>query len=160
MHYWERREKWSKGKSYFWWLTALFTFVWWICFESMKQMLACNSLSQGPFTYFLLSTQLFDMEERRRVQLGFVATLIQKTYRGWKCRTHFLLLKKSQVIIAAWFKRYNVRMPGLQKYASVHIEGLHTPVLCQTWIANSVPSSFLFRLLVWILDLLMKWGCY
>ncbi|XP_078287367.1 unconventional myosin-Ib-like isoform X2 [Rhinoraja longicauda] len=50
---------------------------------------------------------LFDMEERRWVQLGFVATLIQKTYRGWKCKTHFLLLKKSQIIIAAWFRRYN-----------------------------------------------------
>ncbi|XP_055520518.1 unconventional myosin-Ib-like [Leucoraja erinacea] len=62
----------------------------------------------GRTKIFIRNPQtLFDMEERRRVQLGFVATLIQKTYRGWKCRTHFLLLKKSQVIIAAWFKRYN-----------------------------------------------------
>ncbi|XP_051865586.1 unconventional myosin-Ib-like [Pristis pectinata] len=49
---------------------------------------------------------LFDMEEQRRIQMAFLATLIQKTYRGWKCRTHFLRMKKSQIIVAAWFRRY------------------------------------------------------
>uniref|UniRef100_UPI00398EFADD unconventional myosin-Ib-like n=1 Tax=Pristiophorus japonicus TaxID=55135 RepID=UPI00398EFADD len=50
---------------------------------------------------------LFDLEERRRIQMEFLATLIQKTYRGWKCRTHFLLMRKSQIIISAWFRRHN-----------------------------------------------------
>uniref|UniRef100_A0A674EYZ0 Unconventional myosin-Ib n=1 Tax=Salmo trutta TaxID=8032 RepID=A0A674EYZ0_SALTR len=49
---------------------------------------------------------LFTLEERRRACLEDLATLIQKIYRGWKCRTHFLLLKKSQVVVAAWYRRY------------------------------------------------------
>uniref|UniRef100_A0A4W4FMA4 Myosin motor domain-containing protein n=1 Tax=Electrophorus electricus TaxID=8005 RepID=A0A4W4FMA4_ELEEL len=43
---------------------------------------------------------LFFLEERRRQCLEDLATLIQKIYRGWKRRTHFLLLKKSQVVVA------------------------------------------------------------
>ncbi|XP_072423152.1 unconventional myosin-Ib-like [Chiloscyllium punctatum] len=50
---------------------------------------------------------LFDLEDRRRIQMEFLATLIQKTYRGWKCRTHFLLMKKSQIVISARFRGYN-----------------------------------------------------
>uniref|UniRef100_A0A672ZVB5 Unconventional myosin-Ib n=1 Tax=Sphaeramia orbicularis TaxID=375764 RepID=A0A672ZVB5_9TELE len=49
---------------------------------------------------------LFFLEERRRQCLEDLATLIQKIYRGWKCRTQFLLLKKSQVTVAAWYRRY------------------------------------------------------
>uniref|UniRef100_A0A4W5L452 Unconventional myosin-Ib n=1 Tax=Hucho hucho TaxID=62062 RepID=A0A4W5L452_9TELE len=49
---------------------------------------------------------LFTLEERRRACLQDLATLIQKIYRGWKCRTHFILLKKSQVVVAAWYRRY------------------------------------------------------
>ncbi|XP_034742550.1 unconventional myosin-Ib isoform X11 [Etheostoma cragini] len=49
---------------------------------------------------------LFFLEERRRQCLQDLATLIQKIYRGWKCRSHFLLLKKSQIVVAAWYRRY------------------------------------------------------
>lgn len=53
-------------------------------------------------------SQLFFLEEKRRLCLEDLATLIQKIYRGWKCRSHFLLLKKSQVVVAAWYRRYAV----------------------------------------------------
>ncbi|XP_026231781.1 unconventional myosin-Ib isoform X5 [Anabas testudineus] len=49
---------------------------------------------------------LFFLEERRRQCLQDLATLIQKIYRGWKCRSQFLLLKQSQIIVAAWYRRY------------------------------------------------------
>ncbi|XP_024142060.1 unconventional myosin-Ib isoform X2 [Oryzias melastigma] len=49
---------------------------------------------------------LFFLEERRRQCLQDLATLIQKIYRGWKCRRQFLLMKKSQVVVAAWYRRY------------------------------------------------------
>ncbi|XP_070693655.1 unconventional myosin-Ib isoform X3 [Pempheris klunzingeri] len=49
---------------------------------------------------------LFFLEERRRQCLQDLATLIQKIYRGWKCRSQFLLLKKSQIVVAAWYRRY------------------------------------------------------
>lgn len=49
---------------------------------------------------------LFQLEDLRKQRLEDLATLIQKIYRGWKCRTHFLLMKRSQVVIAAWYRRY------------------------------------------------------
>ncbi|OBS74163.1 hypothetical protein A6R68_15301, partial [Neotoma lepida] len=49
---------------------------------------------------------LFQLEDLRKQRLEDLATLIQKIYRGWKCRTHFLLMKKSQIVIAAWCRRY------------------------------------------------------
>ncbi|XP_038143561.1 unconventional myosin-Ib isoform X5 [Cyprinodon tularosa] len=49
---------------------------------------------------------LFFLEEKRKQCLEDLATLIQKIYRGWKCRSHFLLLKKSEIVVAAWYRRY------------------------------------------------------
>ncbi|XP_061464174.1 unconventional myosin-Ib isoform X3 [Rhineura floridana] len=49
---------------------------------------------------------LFKLEDLRKQRLEDLATLIQKIYRGWKCRTHFLLMKRSQIVIAAWYRRY------------------------------------------------------
>ncbi|XP_018412721.1 PREDICTED: unconventional myosin-Ib isoform X3 [Nanorana parkeri] len=49
---------------------------------------------------------LFRLEELRKERLEDLATLIQKIYRGWKCRTQFLLMKKSQIVVAAWVRRY------------------------------------------------------
>ncbi|XP_054826583.1 unconventional myosin-Ib isoform X3 [Eublepharis macularius] len=49
---------------------------------------------------------LFRLEDLRKQRLEDLATLIQKIYKGWKCRTQFLLMKKSQIVIAAWYRRY------------------------------------------------------
>ncbi|XP_039611264.1 unconventional myosin-Ib isoform X9 [Polypterus senegalus] len=49
---------------------------------------------------------LFHLEDQRKQRLQDLATLIQKIYRGWKCRTRFLLMKRSQVTVAAWYRRY------------------------------------------------------
>uniref|UniRef100_A0A8B9TGN9 Unconventional myosin-Ib n=1 Tax=Anas platyrhynchos TaxID=8839 RepID=A0A8B9TGN9_ANAPL len=54
---------------------------------------------------------LFKLEDLRKQRLEDLATLIEKIYRGWKCRTRFLLMKKSQIVIAAWYRRY-----AMQKY--------------------------------------------
>lgn len=67
------------------------------------------------------SLQLFFLEERRRQCLQDLATLIQKIYRGWKGRTHFLLLKKSQIVVAAWYRRYAVR-PFEEMHSNLHIQ--------------------------------------
>uniref|UniRef100_A0A8C8S4P5 Myosin IB n=1 Tax=Pelusios castaneus TaxID=367368 RepID=A0A8C8S4P5_9SAUR len=53
---------------------------------------------------------LFKLEDLRKQRLEDLATLIQKIYRGWKYRTRFLLMKKSQIVIASWYRRY------MQKY--------------------------------------------
>ncbi|KAM3607281.1 uncharacterized protein V6R79_005031 [Siganus canaliculatus] len=66
-----------------------------------------DEFSYGRSKIFIRNPRtLFFLEERRRQCLQDLATLIQKIYRGWKCRTHFLLLKKSQVVVAAWYRRY------------------------------------------------------
>ncbi|XP_049583635.1 unconventional myosin-Ib isoform X4 [Syngnathus scovelli] len=66
-----------------------------------------EEFSYGRSKIFIRNPRtLFFLEERRRQCLQDLATLIQKIYRGWKCRTHFLLMKKSQVVVAAWYRRY------------------------------------------------------
>ncbi|XP_076119886.1 unconventional myosin-Ib isoform X3 [Alosa pseudoharengus] len=68
---------------------------------------APEEYSYGRSKIFIRNPRtLFFLEEKRRQCLEDLATLIQKIYRGWKCRTHFLLLKKSQVVVAAWYRRY------------------------------------------------------
>ncbi|EMP26237.1 Myosin-Ib [Chelonia mydas] len=52
---------------------------------------------------------LFKLEDLRKQRLEDLATLIQKIYRGWKCRTRFLLMKRSQIVIASWYRRYAAR---------------------------------------------------
>ncbi|XP_031969977.1 unconventional myosin-Ib isoform X5 [Corvus moneduloides] len=49
---------------------------------------------------------LFKLEDLRKQRLEDLATLIEKIYRGWKCRTRFLLMKRCQIVIASWYRRY------------------------------------------------------
>jgi len=56
--------------------------------------------------------QLFDLERRRRERVAQLAALIQKTFRGWRCRTQYRLMRKSQIVIAAWFRGHTVRKGG------------------------------------------------
>ncbi|XP_074513596.1 unconventional myosin-Ib isoform X5 [Sebastes fasciatus] len=66
-----------------------------------------EEFSYGRSKIFIRNPRtLFTLEERRRQCLQDLAALIQKIYRGWKCRSHFLLLKKSQIVVAAWYRRY------------------------------------------------------
>uniref|UniRef100_A0A8C6WZ32 Unconventional myosin-Ib n=1 Tax=Neogobius melanostomus TaxID=47308 RepID=A0A8C6WZ32_9GOBI len=66
-----------------------------------------EEFSYGRSKIFIRNPRtLFFLEERRKQCLEDLATLIQKIYRGWKCRTHFLLLKQSQITVSAWYRRY------------------------------------------------------
>uniref|UniRef100_A0A3B3XM75 Myosin IB n=1 Tax=Poecilia mexicana TaxID=48701 RepID=A0A3B3XM75_9TELE len=70
-----------------------------------------EEFSYGRSKIFIRNPRtLFFLEEKRKQCLEDLATLIQKIYKGWKCRSHFLLLKKSQVVVASWFRRYAVRL--------------------------------------------------
>uniref|UniRef100_A0A674F0L0 Unconventional myosin-Ib n=1 Tax=Salmo trutta TaxID=8032 RepID=A0A674F0L0_SALTR len=77
---------------------------------------------------------LFTLEERRRACLEDLATLIQKIYRGWKCRTHFLLLKKSQVVVAAWYRRYAQQ----NKYEKIKSATLVMQSFTRGWKARKI----------------------
>ncbi|XP_045062627.1 unconventional myosin-Ib-like isoform X1 [Coregonus clupeaformis] len=77
---------------------------------------------------------LFTLEERRRACLEDLATLIQKIYRGWKSRTHFLLLKKSQVVVAAWYRRYAQQ----NKYQKIKSATLVMQSFIRGWKARNI----------------------
>lgn len=56
--------------------------------------------------------QLFDLEKRRQQRVAELATLIQKMFRGWCCRKRYQLMRKSQILISAWFRGHMVRGGG------------------------------------------------
>uniref|UniRef100_A0A8C9S3P7 Myosin IB n=1 Tax=Scleropages formosus TaxID=113540 RepID=A0A8C9S3P7_SCLFO len=69
-----------------------------------------EEFSYGRSKIFIRNPRtLFTLENKRAQCLEDLATLIQKIYRGWKRRTEFLLMKRSQVVVAAWYRRYAVR---------------------------------------------------
>uniref|UniRef100_H9H1K9 Myosin IB n=1 Tax=Meleagris gallopavo TaxID=9103 RepID=H9H1K9_MELGA len=78
---------------------------------------------------------LFKLEDLRKQRLEDLATLIEKIYRGWKCRTRFLLMKKSQIVIAAWFRRY-AQQKKYQKIKS-------SAIIVQSYIRGWKVSFFL-----------------
>ena len=57
-----------------------------------------------------LCFQLFDLEERRRERMHYLATLIQKIWRGWYLRKLYLRMKAAQVVISARFRGYWVSL--------------------------------------------------
>uniref|UniRef100_A0A8C9SQ28 Myosin IB n=1 Tax=Scleropages formosus TaxID=113540 RepID=A0A8C9SQ28_SCLFO len=66
-----------------------------------------EEFSYGRSKIFIRNPRtLFTLENKRAQCLEDLATLIQKIYRGWKRRTEFLLMKRSQVVVAAWYRRY------------------------------------------------------
>ncbi|XP_068068659.1 unconventional myosin-Ia [Anomalospiza imberbis] len=64
-----------------------------------------EELAFGHTKIFIRSPRtLFDLERRRQERMAQLATLIQKTFRGWRCRTQYQLMRKSQILISAWFR--------------------------------------------------------
>ncbi|CAJ0931483.1 unnamed protein product [Ranitomeya imitator] len=81
-----------------------------------------------------LFVQLFKLEELRKERLEDLATLIQKIYRGWKCRTHFLLMKRSQIVVAAWVRRYLQR----NKYKRIKSSTIVVQSYTRGWKARKI----------------------
>ncbi|XP_003801875.1 unconventional myosin-Ib isoform X1 [Otolemur garnettii] len=77
---------------------------------------------------------LFKLEDLRKQRLEDLATLIQKIYRGWKCRTHFLLMKKSQIVIAAWYRRYAQQ----KRYQQIKSSALVIQSYIRGWKARKI----------------------
>ncbi|NXU28371.1 MYO1A protein, partial [Thalassarche chlororhynchos] len=64
-----------------------------------------EELAFGHTKIFIRSPRtLFDLERQRQKRMAELATLIQKTFRGWRCRIQYQLMRKSQIIISAWFR--------------------------------------------------------
>ncbi|KAM4024334.1 unconventional myosin-Ib isoform 3-T3 [Anomaloglossus baeobatrachus] len=84
---------------------------------------------------------LFKLEELRKERLEDLATLIQKIYRGWKCRTHFLLMKRSQVVVAAWVRRYLQR----NKYKRIKSSTIVVQSYTRGWKARKILRELKYR---------------
>ena len=52
--------------------------------------------------------QVYELEEYRRERLDELATLIQKTWRGWRQHRLFEAMRKSQIIIASNWRTWKV----------------------------------------------------
>ncbi|XP_036616874.1 unconventional myosin-Ia [Trichosurus vulpecula] len=67
--------------------------------------LGSGELAFGRTKIFIRSPKtLFYLEEKRRIRIHQIVTLVQKMYRGWRCRTNYQLMRKSQILISAWFR--------------------------------------------------------
>ncbi|CAI5762042.1 unconventional myosin-Ib isoform X2 [Podarcis lilfordi] len=77
---------------------------------------------------------LFKLEDLRKQRLEDLATLIQKIYRGWKCRTRFLLMKRSQIVIAAWYRRYAQQ----KKYQQIKSSAIVVQSYIRGWKARKL----------------------
>ncbi|XP_054436230.1 unconventional myosin-Ia [Pteronotus mesoamericanus] len=78
--------------------------------QGVEKILEDLSMSSKEVTFgktkiFIKSPKtLFYLEEQRRLRVQQLATLIQKIYRGWRCRTHYQQMRKSQILISSWFR--------------------------------------------------------
>lgn len=73
----------------------------------VSQGIPDDEIAFGKSKLFIRNPKtLFDLEETRRERMHFLATLIQKVWRGHVKREHFLLMKRSQVIISSRFRGY------------------------------------------------------
>uniref|UniRef100_A0A8C3K4R4 Unconventional myosin-Ib n=1 Tax=Calidris pygmaea TaxID=425635 RepID=A0A8C3K4R4_9CHAR len=77
---------------------------------------------------------LFKLEDLRKQRLEDLATLIEKIYRGWKCRTRFLLMKKSQIVIASWYRRYAQQ----KKYQKIKSSAIIVQSYIRGWKARKL----------------------
>ncbi|XP_046902036.1 unconventional myosin-Ib isoform X2 [Hypomesus transpacificus] len=108
--------------------------------EGVEVLMTDLQISTEEFAYgrskiFIRNPRtLFFLEEKRRGCLENLAALIQKIYRGWKCRKHFLLLKKSQVVVAAWYRRYAQQ----KKYQKIKSSTIVMQSFIRGWKARKI----------------------
>ncbi|XP_033732027.1 unconventional myosin-Ia-like isoform X2 [Pecten maximus] len=73
----------------------------------LAQDISSEEYAFGKSKIFIRNPRmLFDMEERRRDRMHYLAVMIQKTYKGWKQQKLYQLMRASQVIIAARFRGF------------------------------------------------------
>ncbi|NXJ86917.1 MYO1A protein, partial [Trogon melanurus] len=89
-----------------------------------------EELAFGHTKVFIRSPRtLFDLERRRQERVAQLATLIQKTFRGWQCRTQYRLMRKSQIIISAWFRGHTQK----NKYKQMKRSALIVQAYVRGW---------------------------
>ncbi|KAK3851400.1 hypothetical protein Pcinc_041950 [Petrolisthes cinctipes] len=84
-------------------------------FEGCALLLADLPLTPSQYTFgrtkvFIKSQRaVHELEEYRRERLEDLAVLVQKTYRGWRQKTRYRLMKAAQVTIATTWRSWKAR---------------------------------------------------
>ncbi|NXR72766.1 MYO1A protein, partial [Pycnonotus jocosus] len=92
-----------------------------------------EELAFGHTKIFIRSPRtLFDLERRRQERVAQLATLIQKTFRGWRCRTQYQLMRKSQILISAWFRGHR----QMNRYKQMKRSALILQAYARGWKAR------------------------
>lgn len=83
--------------------------------ESIAQIIRSVPLPAAEFgigltKVFIRSPRtLYELNEFRNLRLNSLATLIQKTFRSYSQRNHFVTMRKSQIIISSAWRSWRVR---------------------------------------------------
>jgi len=115
--------------------------------EGVKLILASQAVSKDEVAYgksklFIRNPKtLFDLEETRRERMHFLATQIQKVWRGHVKRQHFLLMKRSQVVIASRFRGYW----GKKQYQRTKWAALIMQCCTRRWKARKVLAALKYE---------------
>uniref|UniRef100_A0A7M4EW61 Unconventional myosin-Ia n=1 Tax=Crocodylus porosus TaxID=8502 RepID=A0A7M4EW61_CROPO len=97
-----------------------------------------EELAYGHTKVFIRTPQtLFNLEERRRRRVEELATVIQKTYRGWRCRTQYQLMRKSQILISAWFRGHAQK----KRYQHMKRAALLIQTYARGWKVRRAPGQ-------------------
>ncbi|XP_025081061.1 unconventional myosin-Ib-like isoform X3 [Pomacea canaliculata] len=87
-----------------------------VCHILTAQMVPQEEFAYGTTKIFIRNPKLlFDLEERRRERMHFLATQIQKMWRGWRQRTLYLRMREAQIVISARFRCYWAHKQYLKK---------------------------------------------
>ncbi|CAD7676790.1 unnamed protein product [Nyctereutes procyonoides] len=110
--------------------------------EGVEKVLGDLNLSSevafGKTKIFIRSPRtLFFLEEQRRLRLQQLATLIQKVYRGWRCRTHYQLMRKSQILISSWFRGTMQK----KRYEKMKASAVLIQAFVRGWKREQAPAS-------------------
>ncbi|XP_036312507.1 unconventional myosin-Ia isoform X1 [Pipistrellus kuhlii] len=101
----------------------------------LGELTTCTSeeITFGKTKIFIKSPNtLFFLEEQRRLRIQQLATLIQKIYRGWRCRTHYQQMRKSQILISSWFRGTKQK----QRYGKMKASALLIQAFVRGWKAR------------------------
>ncbi|MEE6471641.1 hypothetical protein FKM82_009329 [Ascaphus truei] len=92
-----------------------------------------GELAYGRTKIFIRTpSTLFDLEARRRERMGEMAALIQKIFRGWRCRLQYQLMRKSQILISAFYRGHVEK----KKYNKIRFSALLLQACVRGWKAR------------------------
>lgn len=88
--------------------------------DGVKELFQCLKTDKEEYAFgvtkiFIRNPQtLFSMEALRRNRLHYLATLLQKIYRGWHQRQCFLQMKCAQIVISSKWRCFSARQNYLR----------------------------------------------